>query len=190
MLRWKGDVRTIQLYPHSLSPQMAFIMLIFATSAVLCVIDVYVIGRSIAAKRSPERWRLATGLLFVTALGLSAVPDDYLLAGAIRAWGPNKNAQNELHNSAVVGRRHTVEALLKEGVSQVLGSDGVTVLHIAAREGQRGVVEVAVAHGANVNAKDSRGRTPVDYATEAKQREVVVYLLSKGAHESAVSGAK
>jgi len=187
VLMWKGEPRIIQLYPHGPSPEMLFILLVYATAAVLCAIDAFMVVRAVVEKHALKRWRIATGLLFLAALGLSAIPDDYLLAGTIRAWGPNKNARNELHNSAAMGRRHTVEALLDQGVSQVLGSDGTTVLHIAAQEGQRDIVEVAMAHGADINAKDSRGRTPLDYAAKANQREVSLYLSSKGARESTPS---
>jgi hypothetical protein len=183
VILWNGDARIIQLYGHGPSPQMMFIVVVFLTSVVFCVIDVCAIGAALAKKRPPRRWRLATGPLLAVALGLSAIPDDYLLAGTIYAWGPNKNARIELHNSAAGGRRRTVEALLEQGVSPVVLDGGVTFLHVAAQEGQLEIVDAAIAHGIDVNAKDARGRTPLDYAATANRRDVVEHLLSKGARE-------
>jgi len=41
----------------------------------------------------------------------------------------------------------------------------VTPLHEAASWGQKGNIELLIANGANVNAKDETGKTPLDSAT-------------------------
>jgi ankyrin repeat protein len=41
----------------------------------------------------------------------------------------------------------------------------VTPLHEAASWGQKGNIELLIANGANVNAKDEVGKTPLDSAT-------------------------
>jgi ankyrin repeat protein len=51
--------------------------------------------------------------------------------------------------------------MLKDNPDLVLSNDkdGMTPLHFAAGKGHKAVVEVLLAHGAEVNAKDIRGQT-------------------------------
>ncbi len=60
----------------------------------------------------------------------------------------------------------TLELLLKAGgeINAKENARGLTPLHEAARWGWNDVVKYLVDHGADLNAKDSRGMTPVDSA--------------------------
>jgi ankyrin repeat protein len=54
-------------------------------------------------------------------------------------------------------------------------------LHYAAEEGYREVVELLLAHGADVNASTSYDRTAVELAMSRGRTEIVELLISKGA---------
>jgi uncharacterized protein len=61
--------------------------------------------------------------------------------------------------------RQAVELLLAKGVDVNLANDdGLTAVHIAAQAGLDSVVTVLARHGARLDTKDKRGRTPVDMA--------------------------
>src|ERR1700723_191547 len=65
-----------------------------------------------------------------------------------------------------------VRALLRHGASahdrrSGAGALDATALHYAARAGFLGTIEVLLEHGADVNARDSQGRTPVDWLDQA-----------------------
>ncbi|CAN0229162.1 unnamed protein product [Ectocarpus fasciculatus] len=62
------------------------------------------------------------------------------------------------------------------------GHRGKTPLHEASRAGCARVVSLLVKHGANVNAEDRRGRTPLHYTTSDEVRRV---LLHAGANPDA-----
>ena len=59
----------------------------------------------------------------------------------------------------------------------------MTPLHIAASEGHAEVAQLLIDRGANVNAKDKDGRTPLHYAAYGYV-EVIVLLLWRGADSS------
>jgi len=54
-------------------------------------------------------------------------------------------------------------------------------LFSALRSGQIEAVRSAIARGANVNARDDRGRTPLQIAREGNQTEIVRALEAAGA---------
>src|SRR5438105_7356433 len=59
-----------------------------------------------------------------------------------------------------------------------------TALHIATKsgEGDIDIVKELIRFGADVNAKNKNGHTPLKYAVEQNQKEIVVYLLDAGAN--------
>ena len=62
-----------------------------------------------------------------------------------------------------------------------------TLLHIAAYRGDVKYLEFLMAHGAELNAKDSLGRSAVLYAAKNKHRRIVRLLERKGANMTGVS---
>ena len=75
--------------------------------------------------------------------------------------------------------------MLEEGTSvNASDYDSRTALHVAAAEGEMAFVEVLVAKGANINAKDRWGGTPLDDAVLGQRDEVAEYLRLLGAQHS------
>ena len=56
-------------------------------------------------------------------------------------------------------------------------------LHVAVNAGRRDIVEVLIAHGANTNAGENKGSTPLHIA--ARSREMAELLIMNGANVNA-----
>jgi len=65
--------------------------------------------------------------------------------------------------------------------SQLARLDCLTPLHYAAQRGHKEIVEVLLAHGADVNIGDCYNRTAAEYAMSSNHGEIVQLLVSKGA---------
>jgi ankyrin repeat protein/serine/threonine protein kinase len=98
--------------------------------------------------------------------------------------GANVNAKDgqkktPLLIACALGRAEVVQVLLgARGVNvECAGDQGVVPLHVAAHEGWGGVVELLVAKGAKVNAKDFKQRTPLLLASFRGHANVVQLLL-------------
>jgi len=61
-------------------------------------------------------------------------------------------------------------------VNESGGVSRATALHQAARFGNVGAAKALIELGANVNAKDSRGVTPLDRAINCRRHEVAALL--------------
>eukprot|EP00039_Didymoeca_costata_P031501 m.35064 g.35064 ORF g.35064 m.35064 type:complete len:642 (+) comp8821_c0_seq2:290-2215(+) len=81
------------------------------------------------------------------------------------------------------GHQHIVEYLLLRGVTvDIPNKDNCTPLHVACMLHQRPDMAMSlIGGGADVNARDNEGNTPLMYAAGQGSTEVVVLLLQKGA---------
>lgn len=97
----------------------------------------------------------------------------------------DKNGYSALDYAAEENAGEVVKTLLgtKEGASLVRGN--ASILVNASEEGALAVVRQLKEAGANVNAADENGHTPLMAAAEEGQEQVVEYLLSVGAEVNA-----
>ncbi len=78
-----------------------------------------------------------------------------------------------------------VRILLALGADPNVGAGDQTPLHAAASGGAAGVVELLIAKGADVNAKDHRGRTPLHNAAAMPITGTFELLIANGADVNA-----
>ncbi|MCA9070852.1 MAG: ankyrin repeat domain-containing protein [Planctomycetaceae bacterium] len=104
-------------------------------------------------------------------------------------WLLDRGAKVDIFASGYLGDVAKAEELLEQNPRFVRAStpDGRTALHYASLAGHAGVAEVFLRYGADVNAKDQRGRTPLVEACHGgpwkpgPEEKVVKLLLAHGA---------
>lgn len=90
----------------------------------------------------------------------------------------------------------TMDECLAEGLPPDLANqDGNTFLMLAAYNGNADVLEVLIRHGADVNALNDRGQSPLAGAIFKKEDQVIDLLLNAGAdphagHPTALQSAE
>ncbi len=73
-------------------------------------------------------------------------------------------------------------ALIKAGFrGNIKDQDGITPLMVAAREGNKNIVEMLIAHSADVNEESNNGNTPLIRALYRGHADIAKILLSAGA---------
>lgn len=104
----------------------------------------------------------------------------YLLSKGANVNARDYYGSNLINHAIGCGSTDIVEMLLARGANpnsaEIEKKD--TPLHTAARCGNKRIMECLLNHGADINAKDSSGKTPVDYA---QTKQTVVLLLEHGA---------
>ncbi|GAG18036.1 unnamed protein product, partial [marine sediment metagenome] len=103
-----------------------------------------------------------------------------LRTNAIRLY----DFKSTIHKAADAGDLAKVKAFIQEGIDVNTKVHGCTPLHCAARYGHKEVAELLIAKGADINAKDTRGRNPIDLAMNQGRKEIAKLLLSKSADVS------
>lgn len=93
-----------------------------------------------------------------------------------------------LHMSAMHGDEHMVQELLNNGhdVNELDPFKGETALHTATFASQRNIVELLLAHKADINARDRQNETPLQVAVAMGDSEMVRFLLKMGAQVNVV----
>ena len=82
------------------------------------------------------------------------------------------------------GNVSMTELLLSHGaqVKTRLGVDAVGYMHYAAEKGHNHIIDVLLAHGADIEDRDRAGWTPVYYAVVGGHRDTLDHLVAKGAN--------
>lgn len=102
----------------------------------------------------------------------------------VRIDTPHGGERSALSLACVMGCVECARTLLEAGADPNASDDVGTPLFAAVDEGHLRVVEVLVDHGADVNARGSRGRTPLmESILHGPQNgaDVVKFLLARGA---------
>uniref|UniRef100_A0A7E4VBG3 Ion_trans domain-containing protein n=1 Tax=Panagrellus redivivus TaxID=6233 RepID=A0A7E4VBG3_PANRE len=99
-----------------------------------------------------------------------------------------KNGEAPLHLAAQFGHVKVVNVLVQDhGASlEAITLDNQTALHFAAKYGQLGVSQTLLALGANPNARDDKGQTPLHLAAENDYPDVVKLFLKMKQNNRAV----
>jgi ankyrin repeat protein len=91
-----------------------------------------------------------------------------------------------LHRICARGMSSLLEQIVGGGLSvrlplDVKSSGGLSLLHVAAKAGFVGVMQVLVKHANVMNARDALGKTALHYVCESGNLEMVDFLLMNGA---------
>jgi Ankyrin repeats (3 copies) len=156
-------------------PQMVGFSLMHSGLGVLLILAQYlgilwlVVFLIVAARRNNLGGKLGKAILmaYILALGLLATPYGFWQRLFIDKFS-HEHAIEFYTYAAATGDLRTVQAFLSNGVGiNEQGRNGAA-LHGAAVEGELEVIEHLIAHGANVNAINAYGDTPMAYALTAK----------------------
>jgi len=76
------------------------------------------------------------------------------------------------------------EAFIKKTGMQLDDKDrrGRSLIHLAAQEGHRDLVELLLQHGARIHSEDAAGMTPLHMAALCGRQDTTSFLISKGAN--------
>ncbi|KAI6212728.1 CBR-TRP-4 protein [Aphelenchoides besseyi] len=100
----------------------------------------------------------------------------------------SKNGEAPLHLAAMNGHVNVVNLLVQEHNASVeaITLDNQTALHFAAKHGQKEVCQKLLALGANPNARDDKGQTPLHLGAENDFPDVVKLFLKMKHNNNAV----
>lgn len=140
---------------------------------------------------TPLRWATANGRNDVAELLQQRGQFSFLkrLFGAKRNVGhtpaPSHTQPMAIDQVALSGNISAAKELLKRDSNLVSRKDefGRTALHFAAVAGHTNIVELLVGNGADINAKNNDGHTPLMLAREYEHRELTEWLRQHGGHE-------
>lgn len=150
-------------------------------------------------------------LLHDAAWGKSKKVVEFLLEKGISANAITSFKRTPLHNACMGGNLDIIKTLVEKGADvnakgdrnwtplfiamgrghteavSLLLKSGVKVedhyLHTAAVKGYGKIAYMLLENGADPNAKDKKGKTPLDYACRYSHKKVAKALLSKGANK-------
>ena len=121
--------------------------------------------------------------LILAILGGHPAVADLLIEKGADIGARNRGGFTALHAAAYISDIDTARKLLGKGanLNDQANKAGVTPLSVAAEEGQVRMARILVEHGADLEAGERNGYTPLSRALWRDQKEVVSLLRQSGA---------
>lgn len=116
----------------------------------------------------------ATALLIASVGGHDEIVQILLDRGA-KVDPVSSSGETPLIGASFEGHDEIVQSLLAHGANsnKKLTEDGYTALMLAATNGHEGIVQALLAAGADVDLKDKKGKTALDFATTRRTQQLL-----------------
>lgn len=186
---WEETFLTIQQ-----GPQMVGFSLAHGAGAVLFLAPVVLLVWILAAvivllvcllrKRKLSRWYWLTLGSAIAIIGILSIPSVFWQWSLIGSFANSPHAADLMVYDAAEGDVRTVRGYLEHGVPLTATNyDGSSATFGAAAGGSLPVIEMLATRGANLNATNSYGDSPLEAATENKHVAVASFLRAHGASQ-------
>lgn len=187
-LIWEQTVWTWERGPQmvgfSLAHGTGAILFIFPSLLIIWIAVVIVLTlKSKTKKREIAPTRLAAPVLAVSLLVLGELPDGFWQRVFIRRMATSPRAGDLLAYAAYRGDLGTVRGLILHGfpVDAIDHAEGRTALHGAAVKGDTQTLRYLASKGANINALDRFGDSPLELAASRGNQKAVEFLVERRA---------
>ena len=139
-----------------------------------------------------QRFRLALIVVYCLLVLLMFVPYGFWQRLLVQKHAHGLHVGEYVSYAAAAGDLATVKAFLAQGVAVDVRSEdnGATPLHGAAVEGQIAVMEYLLSQGADVNALNSHGDSPLENAVSSKHADAAELLRAHGGRQIRGSDAQ
>jgi hypothetical protein len=184
---WEETALTMQQGPQMIGFSLAHgsgAVLLFAPILLVLWLLIALVTAivSLVRKRRLSRWFWSTGAIAVLVLGALSLPPVFWQWLFLGSFARSSHAADLMTYAAGEGDVHTVNGYLSHGVPvESVDYQGSTALFNAARAGSASLVQSLISKGANVNALNLYGDSPLDAAIQNHHDSVAVTLKAHGA---------
>lgn len=163
---------------------LAFLLLAPLLSVAWLIIALIALALRLWRRRSPSKWYWRTLASAILVLGALAIPPVFWQWVSIRTFARSPYAAELMIYAAGEGDLRTVEGYLNHGVPLTsLDHDGATATFVAAAAGHLPVLKMLGSRGANLNAIDAYGDSPLAAAIANHHASAAEYLKAHGARQ-------
>ena len=186
---WEETWLTCRLGPQMLGFSLAhgsFAILLLAPilSAIWLVVALVVLALRLWRKRPLSKSYWFTLAAAVLALGILIIPPVFWQWSFMQTFARSPDAAELMIYAAGNGYLWTVEGYLDQGVPlTATNHEGATVAFVAAAAGKLPILEMLTSRGADLNAINLYGDSPLEAAVENHHTAVADYLKTHGARQ-------
>jgi hypothetical protein len=185
---WEETLLSLERGPQMIGFSMshgpfAIFLLVPIVLVFWLIVAVIMMGVSLWRRQSLSKlfWvSISVGLLAIAMLLIPQAFWQYIL---IQSFAKSPHAVDFMTEDAAEGHSRTVSAYLTHGVPVDARGRYGTAANAAAVGGSVEVLEVLQSKGADLNATDSDGNSPLSDAIEMKRASAIAFLRAHGARE-------
>jgi hypothetical protein len=186
---WEETFLTIQQGPQMLGFSLAhgsgaLLLLAPFLLALWLLVALVTMAVCLWRKRSLSRCYWLTLASAIVTLGVLSIPPQFWQRAFIGTFAKSPHAGDLMVYEAAEGDVRTVRGCLEHGVPLTATNfEGSTAVYTAAVGGSLPVIKMLVSKGADLNAVNSYGDSPLEAAAETRHTDVAAFLKAHGASQ-------